>query len=379
MRIPLVIASFCLTGASLAFGGAGAYSVVPLQAVVPSDSVAPTGISAAGAVGFSVEAGGGAGMAAVYPITWQNDVAQPLALPQGYYGQTGGAGGGFVAGSIWPTTFNPLNPMPGTYGQPVLWSGGHLQMLSTLGEPSGEALAVNENGDTVGYLDTEGDPSDEIQPVLWSNGQTTILGSFPSQQARAVAINNQRQILLQASDGQSSNSYVWSSGSTTPIPTLGFRSFVANAINDGGDAVGGMSNDGDTGVAFLYHNSITAALTSLAGDTSENALAINNVGNIVGIGTDASGNSRALLWEDGMVIDLNALLPANSGWSLGKATAISDDGVIVGEGAFNGQEMGFELLPSASPSAAVPEPASLAVLALGATALLRRRRGVSHM
>ena len=179
-----------------------------------------------------------------------------------------------------------------------------------------------------------------------------------------MAINNQRQILLQASDGQSSRpGYVWSGGTLSPIPTNGMTFLVATAINDSGDAVGAMSDDGDTGTAFLYHNSITAPLATLPGDTFENALAINNNGDIVGIGTDDSGNSRALLWQGGTVIDLNTLLPANSGWFLGEATAISEGGIIVGEGAFNGQEMGFELLPSASPSAAVPEPASLAILA----------------
>ena len=92
--------------------------------------------------------------------------AQQLAVPQGYFGQVWGAGGAFVAGDVWPSTFNPSNPQPGTYGQPAIWSGGQLQILGTLGQPSGEALAVNVNGDAVGYLDSEGDPANEFQAVL---------------------------------------------------------------------------------------------------------------------------------------------------------------------------------------------------------------------
>ena len=47
---------------------------------------------------------------------------------------------------------------------------------------------------------------------------------------------------------------------------------------------------------------------------------------------------------DGM-IDLNTLLPPNSGWVLTSARAINDVGIVVGAGTCNGQSAQFILYP----------------------------------
>jgi probable HAF family extracellular repeat protein len=45
------------------------------------------------------------------------------------------------------------------------------------------------------------------------------------------------------------------------------------------------------------------------------------------------------------MLDLNNLIPANSGWLLQFANAINDQGQIVGQGTFNGQSEAFLLTP----------------------------------
>jgi hypothetical protein len=45
------------------------------------------------------------------------------------------------------------------------------------------------------------------------------------------------------------------------------------------------------------------------------------------------------------MLDLNSLIPANSGWVLQFANGINDQGQIVGEGTLNGQAEGFLLTP----------------------------------
>ena len=45
------------------------------------------------------------------------------------------------------------------------------------------------------------------------------------------------------------------------------------------------------------------------------------------------------------MLDLNNLIPANSGWLLQQATAINDQGQIVGYGTLNGQSEAFLLTP----------------------------------
>jgi len=45
------------------------------------------------------------------------------------------------------------------------------------------------------------------------------------------------------------------------------------------------------------------------------------------------------------MVNLNALIPANSGWELYAAYGISDNGLIVGQGLINGQQHAFLLVP----------------------------------
>ncbi len=58
------------------------------------------------------------------------------------------------------------------------------------------------------------------------------------------------------------------------------------------------------------------------------------------------------------MIDLNDLIPSNSGWMLADAKAINDSGQIVGYGFdINGEQHAFLLTP-------IPEPSTLALLSL---------------
>jgi hypothetical protein len=71
------------------------------------------------------------------------------------------------------------------------------------------------------------------------------------------------------------------------------------------------------------------------------------------LGTSISDPIHAAIWTNGVVTDLNTLLPPGSGWDLEDALAINDNGDIVGIGAHNGQADGFLLSTSASVSVAI--------------------------
>ena len=61
---------------------------------------------------------------------------------------------------------------------------------------------------------------------------------------------------------------------------------------------------------------------------------MNNKGQIVGGSLDATGNSRAFLWENGVMTDLNTLISSGSSLFLIMGVDINDKGEIVG-GAFD--------------------------------------------
>jgi probable HAF family extracellular repeat protein len=69
----------------------------------------------------------------------------------------------------------------------------------------------------------------------------------------------------------------------------------------------------------------------LPGDISSTAAGINNVGQIVGYSNDAAGHLRAVLWQNGTMIELSTLAPDFAG-SLVLATDINDFGQITGRG-----------------------------------------------
>ena len=74
---------------------------------------------------------------------------------------------------------------------------------------------------------------------------------------------------------------------------------------------------------------------------------VNSVGEAVGAAAPApdTPGTRALLWRNGHIVDLNRLLPPNSGWTLEEAHAINSRGQIAGTGHFHGSPRAFLLTP----------------------------------
>ncbi len=83
------------------------------------------------------------------------------------------------------------------------------------------------------------------------------------------------------------------------------------------------------------------------GGQSSIAHSINNLGQVVGEAENASRIPRAFLYSGERMIDLNGVIPADSGWNLTSATDISDRGVIIGIGTYNGKTQAFQLTPFA--------------------------------
>lgn len=95
----------------------------------------------------------------------------------------------------------------------------------------------------------------------------------------------------------------------------------------------------------LWQGSTVSDL-GLLGGNSARAFGINRLGQVVGHSYLSDNTTlHAFLWVDGVLRDLNDLLPAGSGWVLNEARAINDFGQITGYGAHNGITRAFVLSP----------------------------------
>ena len=336
--------------------GATFYSVSPLPGPAGSSSNVALSASSPFMAGYDSING------VATPVTWQSGQPTALAVPAG---ESGGALGININGDAVGT----VQAVGDLYGQPALWHNGQLQILTTPAGVYGTANAINDSGIVVGYLaDAQ---TNNLQAAMWDNGQLSVLESFPNVQATADSVNNSGQVVINVHG----TSQVWSNSTFAPIPSAGGTAVFAHDINDKGAVVGELTITQGTSVSsgFLYTDGVTTLLPRLPDDMFTDARAINDSGVIVGDGTanDATYSLHALVWQDGQVYNLNDLIPANGGWNIIQAFGISNDGTIVGYGTLNGQESAVELTPTAS-SAAVPEPATAALLFLGTALLLRR-------
>jgi probable HAF family extracellular repeat protein len=66
---------------------------------------------------------------------------------------------------------------------------------------------------------------------------------------------------------------------------------------------------------------------------------------IVGFMLDKNFNSSAFLWKDGVMVDLNDLIPKDSPWMLQSAAGINDSGQIAGQGLIHGEVHAFLATP----------------------------------
>lgn len=117
---------------------------------------------------------------------------------------------------------------------------------------------------------------------------------------------------------------------TTDLGNLGYASTEAFAVNDAGQVVGVGSVTQATGHAFLWENGVIKDLGTPPGFSNSRALDINNLGQVVGyamVQVNGAWTSRAFSWTSSGGYQL---LPALNGSTSNQANAINDSGMIVG-------------------------------------------------
>src|SRR5262249_22137212 len=112
---------------------------------------------------------------------------------------------------------------------------------------------------------------------------------------------------------------LWQSGVPTEIPNLGGVAWnTPTSVNNRGEVVGFSDFPGDDDGTPNFHAFLwtqqggTIDLGTLSGDVLSEALGINDQGQVVGASIGADGNFRAFLWQNGVMTDLNSLVPTGS-------------------------------------------------------------------
>lgn len=109
--------------------------------------------------------------------------------------------------------------------------------------------------------------------------------------------------------------------------SVGGNPLSPNALNDAGEIAGGAVLPNRPFEAFLWKNGIATDLGTVDGDGCSWARAMNNRGQIVGQSFACDGSVvHSFLWEDGSIVDLNALIPTSANMQLVDPLSVNDRG-----------------------------------------------------
>lgn len=344
------------------------------------------------------------------------ELPTPYLLPSGYGSATGGRtnSSGAIAGSA--TKFGSNSMSIGE--RAVRWApDGTPTVLGDLGTASdgytsSAAGAVADDGTTVGVaVKYVASASMGFRAVRWAPGSTapTEMGdlgtsSTGQSEVRSGAMNATGTVIGFASRYEQGTfkgkrAVRWLAGETQPTELehlgtgmdlsnhAGYTETYATDINNAGVAIGSARRYNSPtdnryvtlAVAWDAAGQVTQLpiptlngipfLETGAGDISESGL-------IAGSASTTYNVQRAFVWNpDGSILDLTRLVDPR--WTLETASAISDDGWVVGRGVYHPVEptTGYTYTYMLQ----IPEPAGLSTLAVSGTLLLRRRsRSTSH-
>jgi probable HAF family extracellular repeat protein len=223
-----------------------------------------------------------------------------------------------------------------------LWRDGHMTALPTLGGNNAQASAINNREQIVGISETavpdpgcpSGKPGKIISPVLWEKGEARPLPTLVGDQDGFVqGINDQGQAV--GSSGTCTNisihAVLWENDTAIPLKDLGQAGNAAYAMNDHGQIVGYVSSaDGTTIVASIWQNGGVTTIPTLPEDSAAFATGINNRSQVVGSTFNSIGWSHGFISQDGVMTDLNTLIPGDSNLFIIAASNINAGGQISG-------------------------------------------------
>lgn len=244
-------------------------------------------------------------------------------------------------------------PLPsGHVCRGFVWQNNVMTALPTLGGTNGYAAGMNNRGQIAGWAETGisdstcvlpqvlqflpviyGPEPDHIQPLPTLYGDPDGAATGINDRGQAIGISG----ICDQAVGRATAAHMvfWDHGTAIDMGSLGGEQWnTPVSLNNRGQVVGFADLAGDVTGTRIYHAFLWTRengikdLGTLPGDIKSQALGINNHGLMVGFSKGAS--IRAVVWQNGVPMDLNTLVPASS-LMLVFANDINDRGEIAGE------------------------------------------------
>ncbi len=235
----------------------------------------------------------------------------------------------------------------------AVWNHGTLRKLPTLRGTNAAAFQSNSAGEIVGVAeDGVADAScippqqTHFQAVVWKGGTIHELPPLPGDEVGAALRINDRGQAVGTSGPCSATSYggfvngphavLWDHGKPIDLGSVGDGSItVAADVNDRGTVIGSASFADGSQHPFLWTRKDGMRDLGLMSDDPTDvintAFEINDRGQMVGGSCDVTMQiCRGYIWQNGVMTDINELLPDDSPLYVLLAMAINDEGQIAG-------------------------------------------------
>ena len=219
---------------------------------------------------------------------------------------------------------------------------GQMSALPTLGGNNGQASAINNRGQIVGFAENgtvdstcpAGTANDMVDlPVLWEHGSAQALPTVDNNpDGVAYWINDEGEAVGYSGNCTTTlHAVSWKHGTPTVLSDLG-NGGAAYSVSNQGDIAGAVgSADGTTQTGAIWQDGKLTSFKLLPGDFGGIGTGINNKDQVVGSNYDSNFMwAHGFIWQGGVVTDLNKLFPASSNLYVTMANKINDRGQISG-------------------------------------------------
>jgi probable HAF family extracellular repeat protein len=285
----------------------------------------------------------------------------------------GSARAGYVFTTVLPSganvsdanSINNLGQIVGDYrtnttAPSFLLAGGTYTPLNFPGAVSTVATGINDGGIIVGTAEFS-----SLHGFLLQGGNYSFLDIPGARSTQPQGVNASSLVVGSYEDQNFvEHGFLYDGTNFTPINYPGATLTMAFGINSAGNIVGTYNDANFVGHGFLFDGTNYTSF-DVPGATLTQANGINDSGVIVGTYNDASGFQHGFVFQNGSFSTVD-----RPGFLATDVIGINNAGDLVGEA----DSIGFLATPSNS---VLPEPSSLAAVAVGAAVLLvgvRRRQ-----